>query len=413
MPDRKVVITGLGAVTSLGLDVPSFWEGLGAGTSGTSRVTLFDVSGYASQIGSEVKDFEPTRYFPGVEARRLDRFSQFGLVAADEAVRDAKLELGRLNPGRAGALIGSGIGGLAEIEAQHTVLLERGPRRVSPLMIPKLMLNAASAQISIKYGLGGPNIATATACASAGHAIAEAFKLIQEGKAEVMLAGGSEAALTPLGLAGFCALKALSTRNDDPEHASRPFDKDRDGFVLGEGAGIVVLEELEHAREREAPIYCELAGCGMSADAHHITAPDPEGKGAILCMRQALQDADVAPGEIDYINAHGTSTVLNDIAETQAMKAVFGEHAYKLAISSTKSMIGHLLGASGGAELVATILALKEGVIHPTINLDEPDPQCDLDYVPKQARRQSVEWAMSNSFGFGGHNVSLVVRRFR
>ncbi len=412
MQARRVVITGLGAVTPLGLDVLTFWQGVREGKSGISGITAFDVSDYTSQIGGEIKDFEADKYFPGMEARRLDRFSQFAVVAAGEAVQDAQLDFSQEDTSRVGVFIGSGIGGLGEMEAQHQALLSRGPRRVSPLMIPKLMLNAASAQVSIKYGLQGPSMATATACASANHALAEAFRIIQEGKADLLIAGGAEAALTPLGLAGFCSIKALSTRNDDPTAASRPFDKDRDGFVLGEGAGILILEELERASKRGIPIYAEFLGAGMSTDGHHITAPDPQGKGAILAMSRALEDAGVSPEQIDYINAHGTSTVLNDISETLAVKAVFGEHAYRLVISSTKSMIGHLLGASGGPELIATVLAMKESIVHPTANLDNPDPECDLDYVPGEAREMPVTTAMSNSFGFGGHNAALVMRKF-
>ena len=408
---RRVVITGLGAVTPLGNDVHTFWQGLISLKSGIGPITLFDASEFTTRIAGEVKDFDPGRFFDVREAKRLDRFNQFSLVASIEAVKDSGLDLAAEDPRRCGAVIGSGIGGLREIEEQHTRLTERGAGKLSPFMVPKLMVNAASGQVSIHLGIKGPTFAVASACASAANAIGEAACLIRRGGADIVITGGTEATVTPLGVGGFCALKALSTRNDDPQRASRPFDVDRDGFVLAEGAGIVVLEEYEHARARGANIYAELAGYGSTSDAYHITAPEPEGLGAAEAMRLAVADAGLSPEDITYINAHGTSTDLNDVMETKAIKAVFGAHAYKVAISSTKSSIGHLLGASGGAELIAAILAIRNSVIPPTLNLDKPDPACDLDYVPKTPREMPVKVALSNSFGFGGHNACLVVRK--
>ncbi len=411
MDKRRVVITGLGAVTPLGLNVVDYWQGLLAGRSGIATIARFDAGAFSSRIAGEVKNFEPGDYFDVRLVKRLDRFAQLAMVAGIEAVRDSGLDFTREDPRRAGVIVGSGIGGLQEIEEQHSRLLSRGPGKLSPFMVPKLMMNAASGQLSIYFGLRGISMAIASACASATNSVGEAAWAVRRGEADVILAGGSEAAVTPLGLGGFCALKALSTRNDEPELASRPFDADRDGFVLGEGAAVAVLEEYEHARKRGARIYAELAGYGVSDDAYHLTAPDPKGAGAAEAMENALADAAVVPGTVDYVNAHGTATEFNDIMETQALKQVFGEHARRLVVSSTKSMTGHLLGASGAIELVACALAIENGVVPPTINLDNPDPQCDLDYTPKDAREMQVSAAMSNSFGFGGHNACIVLRK--
>jgi 3-oxoacyl-[acyl-carrier-protein] synthase II len=405
---RRVVITGLGCVTALGTDVPTFWRAVCRGQSGIGPIDLFDASIFKVRFGGQVHNFEPEKFLDARLARRLDRFAQFALVAAIAAVKDSGLDFRREDPSRCGAIIGSGIGGLSEYEEQHCRLLNGGPHRISPFVIPKLMVNAAPGQISIYFGLRGPNMAVATACASAANAIGEALRSIQRGETDLMITGGSEATMTPMGLGGFIAARALSERNDAPEKASRPFDKDRDGFVLSEGAGILILEELEHARKRGAPIYAELLGYGATADAYNITAPCPDGSGAAEAMRRALADARTNPDEVEYINAHGTSTPLGDEAETKAIKLVFKDHAYKLAISSTKSMLGHLLGASGGIEAVATVMTIHTGVVHPTINLETPDPACDLDYVPNQARELRVRRAISNSFGFGGHNACLV-----
>ncbi len=413
MKPRRVVITGLGVVTGLGTTLKAYWSGLIEGKSGIGPVTLFDTTEFKVHFGGQVRDWNPESRFGTKEARRLDRFAQFALAAAESALADASLDLAQQDHWRTGVLIGSGIGGLAEFEEAHRTLMEKGPGRISPFMVPKLMVNAASGQVSIKYALHGPVSAVATACASAANAIGDAFQLIQYGKADIMIAGGSEAALTPLGLGGFAALRALSTRNDDPTHASRPFDRDRDGFILAEGAGILILEEESLARARGARIYAEMVGYGMSADGSHITAPDEEGRGAMRSMQECLRNAQLPPEAVGYINAHGTSTPLGDLAETKAMKAVFGPHAYKLMVSSTKSQLGHLLGASGGVELVASTLALHQGVIPPTSNLDHPGEGCDLDYVPNVAREARVDYVMSNSFGFGGHNASLLVGRYR
>ncbi len=415
MTKRRVVITGLGTVNPLAQDVAGFWDGLMHGRSGVGPITHFDASAYDSRIGGEVKDFPgpPESHVERREVKRLDMFAQFAVSAAVEAVADSGLQFDQEDPFRSGVVIGSGIGGLGELESQHLRLIEKGPSKVSAFTVPKLMVNAASGNVSILWGLQGPNSATATACASAGHAIADAFRFIRADEAEVIITGGSEAALTRLGLSSFCALRGLSTRNDDPVHASRPWDKGRDGFVLAEGAGVIVLEELEHAKARGAKIYAELLGYGVSGDGSHITAPQPEGKGAAMAMRQALRNAGVAPEQVDYINAHGTSTELGDLAETRAIKAVFGDHAKSgLMVSSTKSFIGHTLGASGGIEAVAVAKCIIENVVHATINLDDPDPECDLDYVPHTPREHAIQVAMSNSFGFGGHNVSLLIGRY-
>jgi 3-oxoacyl-[acyl-carrier-protein] synthase II len=409
---RRVVITGLGIVSPLGIGVEENWRNIIAGKSGIARVTFFDPTGFPSMIAGEVKGFDPTRFVSEKEARRMDRFIQLGMAAALEAVCDAGLEITEANAERIGVHIGSGIGGIGTIEETTRVLIEKGPRRVSPFYIPSSIINMISGDLSVMLGIKGPNLAMVTACTTATHAIGDAGRLIEYGDADVMIAGGSEAAVVPSALAGFGNAKALSTRNDAPEAASRPWDKDRDGFVLSEGAGVVVLEELEHAKARGARIYCELAGFGMSGDAHHMTAPPEDGEGAARCMRNALRNARVNPDEVQYINAHGTSTPLGDLAETRAIKATFGDHAYRLAVSSTKSMTGHLLGAAGGVEAIYTALAIYHQIAPPTINHDDPDPECDLDYVPKTARAMRIEVALSNSFGFGGTNGTLVLRRF-
>jgi 3-oxoacyl-[acyl-carrier-protein] synthase II len=406
---RRVVITGLGTVNPLGSDVKAYWDGLCAGRSGIGPIDLFDPSPFKVHFGGQVRGFAPEAVLEPRTARRLDRFAQFALVAAVAAVKDSGLDFSREDPFRCGAIIGSGIGGFSEFEEQHTRLMQGGPGRISPFLIPKIMSNAAPASISIHFNLCGPNTAVATACASAANAVGDALRAMQRGEADVMVSGGTEGALTQMGLGGFTSAKALSMRNHDPQGASRPFDKDRDGFVLSEGAGIVVLEELEHARRRGAPVYAELLGVGSTADAYNITAPHPEGTGASRAMELALKDARLSPEDVQYVNAHGTSTELGDAAETRSIKKVFGGHAHRLAVSSTKSMVGHLLGASGGVELIATVLAIKHGVVHPTINYQTPDPECDLDYVPNRAREVRVRRAISNSFGFGGHNCCLVV----
>ncbi len=412
MTRRRVVITGMGTVNSLGSEVPEFWRALCAGKSGISQIELFDTSDFKVHFGGEVKNFNPETVIDAKTARRLDRFAQFGKVAAISAMKDSGLDLSKEDPFRCGVIIGSGIGGLMEFEEQHGRYYKGGPGKISPFVIPKMIANGASGNISIHFGLKGPNTAVATACASGANAIGDALRAIQWDYADVMVTGGAEAAMTPMGLGGFISARALSTRNDDPQRASRPFDKDRDGFVLSEGAGVVVIEELEHAQRRGATIMAEILGCGCTADAHNITAPHPEGEGAARAMQLALQDARLNPEDIQYINAHGTSTELGDEAETRAIKQVFGPHARKLAISSTKSMLGHLLGASGGVELIACALTIRQGVIHPTINYDTPDPACDLDYVPNNARETRVRRAISNSFGFGGHNCCLVIGAF-
>ena len=406
---RRVVVTGLGTVNPLGLNVPQYWQGLLAGNSGIAPIALFDTARFKVKFAGEVKGFNPAPLLDVKAARRLDRFSQFAVVAADQAIKDSGLDLSKLDPFRAGVILGSGIGGLNELEEQHKILLDKGPDRVSPFVIPKMIANAAAGNISIKYELRGPNTTVSTACSSAAHAIGDAMRQIAYGFADVMVSGGSEAAVTPLGLAGFIACRALSDRNDDPAGASRPYDKDRDGFVLSEGAGLLVLEEYEHAKARNAPIYCEVLACGNTADAYHITAPHENGVGAAEAMRQAMKEARWNLADVQYLNAHGTSTPLGDVAETKAVKQVFGDHAKMLMISSTKSLIGHLLGASGGVEAIACALSIMHGVLHPTINLHTPDPDCDLDYVPNHAREVRVKRVLSNSFGFGGHNCSLAL----
>lgn len=410
---RRVVITGMGVVTALGDNLDRFWSALCAGQSGVGPLTLFDTTEFKVHFGGQVRDWDPVARFGAKEARHLDRFAQFAMTAAEAAVADAGIDFGSLPPHACGVIIGSGIGGLNEFEAQHTAMMTKGPSRISPFTIPKLMVNAASGQVSIRWGLRGPNSAVATACASAANAIGDAFKIIQNGWADVMITGGSEAAITHMGLGGFASMRALSTRNDDPTRASRPFDRDRDGFVLAEGAGILVIEAEEVALKRGARIYAELLGYGMSADGSHITAPDEEGRGAARSMSLCLQDAQVNSDAVGYINAHGTSTGLGDLAETKAMKSVFGPHAKRLMVSSTKSELGHLLGASGGVELIISALAIDRGVLPPTINLDNPDEGCDLDYIPHVAREHRVDHVMSNSFGFGGHNASLLIGRYQ
>jgi 3-oxoacyl-[acyl-carrier-protein] synthase II len=409
---RRVVVTGLGVVTPLGERISDFWENLIRGHSGISNIERFDVSDYPVKIGGCVKEFEPTKYIDKKDVRKMDLFCQLGVSAARLAIEDSNLSLKDEEPTRVGVLIGSGIGGLQTVEEQHSILLSEGPKRVSPFLIPKLIINMASGYISILFGLKGPNSAVVTACAASAHALGDGFRIIQRGQADVMVCGGAEAAITPVGLAGFCALKALSTQNSPPEEASKPFDKRRDGFVMAEGAGVVILEELEHARARGARIYAEMLGYGMSGDAFHLTAMAPGGEGAARSMKEALQDAGLSPEEVDYINAHGTSTPINDKCETEAIKTIFGEHAYKIPVSSTKSMLGHLLGAAGSVEAIVCILAIKEGIIPPTINYQEPDPECDLDYVPNVARKKEVKVALSNSLGFGGHNCTLIIKRY-
>jgi 3-oxoacyl-[acyl-carrier-protein] synthase II len=409
---RRVVITGMGVVTALGENLDRFWSALCAGRSGIANLTLFDTTDYKVHFGGQVHDWDPVARFGVKEARHLDRFAQFAMGASASAIADAGIDFETLPPHACGVIIGSGIGGLAEFETQHAIMMAKGPSRISPFVIPKLMVNAASGQVSIHWGLRGPNTAVATACASAANAIGDAYKIIQDGHADVMITGGTEAAITPMGLGGFASMRALSTRNDDPERSSRPFDRDRDGFVLSEGAGILVLEEETLARRRGARIYAEVLGYGMSADGTHITAPDEQGRGATRAMQLCLQDAEVPPDAVDYVNAHGTSTPLGDLAETRAMKNVFGPYARKLQISSTKSQLGHLLGASGGVELIISALAIDRGVLPPTTNLDHPGEGCDLDYIPNTARETRVDRVMSNSFGFGGHNASLLIGRY-
>ncbi|HZZ44110.1 MAG TPA: beta-ketoacyl-ACP synthase II [Tepidisphaeraceae bacterium] len=412
MSKRRIVITGLGWVTSLGETVEEVWDKLLMGQSGISLIRRWDTSKYPVRFGGECFDFDVTKY--GIdkrEAKRLDRFGQFGLAASVSAVKDSGLDFTKEDTLRAGVIIGSGIGGIETLEEQNKILVARGVDRVSPFTVPRLMVNAASGNVSILYGLRGPNTAVATACATGSNAIGDAGRMIQYGLADMMIAGGAEAALCELGMGSFCAARALSTRNDEPTKASRPWDKDRNGFVMAEGAGVVVLEEYEHAVKRGAKIYAELVGYGMSADAFHITAPDEQGRGASMAMTLALKDAGVSPEQVDYINAHGTSTPLGDLAETKAVKAVFKEQAKKVSISSTKSQLGHLLGASGGVEAVVAALSVQRNLIPPTINLDNPDPECDLDYTPHKAKEMKITYAMSNSFGFGGHNASLLLKK--
>jgi 3-oxoacyl-[acyl-carrier-protein] synthase II len=414
MERRRVVITGLGVISPVGNDINTYWNSLKEGKCGIGPLTCFEPSAFDSRIAAEVKDFNPVIYGMDIkEARRTAKFVQFAVAAAKQAIESSGLDLATENRERIGVLIGSGIGSLYTIEEEHKVYLNKGPSRMSPFLIPMLIVNEASGLVGITYGLKGPNSCVATACASGSHAIGDAFRIIERGDADVMVTGGTESCIVPTSVGGFCALRALSKRNDDPQHASRPFDRDRDGFVMAEGCGLVVLESLEHAKKRNALIIAEIAGFGMTCDAYHITAPDPEGNGAGRAMKLALADANLSPEDIDYINAHGTSTKLNDKIETLSMKMAFGAHAKKLMVSSTKSMTGHLLGAAGGVEFVACCLTLKDNVVHPTINYEHPDPECDLDYVPNTARKVNVRACMSNSLGFGGHNASLIVKKFK
>ena len=414
-PTRKrVVVTGIGVVTPLGQGANTFWGNLLAGQCGIDSISAFDTEGFPCTIAGEVKDFDPTPAFPSPkEVRRTDRFSQFGIHAGWQALNDSGLDLAKANRDRVGAFIGSGIGGLITLEDQHNKLLERGPGRLSPFFIPMMILNMASGMFSLYHGLRGPNVATCSACATASHAIGEAWRTLVMGDADVMVAGGTEAAVSPCAVGGFASMKALSTRNDDPRHASRPFDAGRDGFVMGEGSGVLVLEELEHAKARGARIYCEMAGYGNTADAHHMTSPAPEGEGGARAMRMALSSGGLNPEDISYINAHGTSTPQGDVCETEAIKSVFGDHAGSLAVSSTKGATGHMLGAAGGAEMAVCCKALETDTVPPTINYETPDPDCDLDYVPNEAREMEVNAIANNSFGFGGHNACLVAKKFR
>ncbi len=411
--DRRVVVTGLGVVTPLGNDLQTFWKNLLAGQCGIGPITTFDTTAFDTKIAAAVKDFDPAPAFPSPkEIRRTDRYAQFGIYAAWSALKDSGIDLAKENTDEIGVMMGSGIGGLETTTNQHAVLLERGPGRMSPFTIPMLISNMASGLISMYYNLRGPNFATCSACATANHAIGEAWRTIKMGDASVMVAGGAEATIIPIGIGGFCAMRAMSTRNDDPQHASRPFDKDRDGFVMGEGAGVLILEELEHAKKRGARIYCEIAGYGNTADAHHLTAPSPGGEGAARCMKMALRSGGLNLTDISYINAHGTSTPQGDVCETQAIKSVFGDHARKLAVSSTKGATGHMLGAAGAVEMAVCTLAIQSGIVPPTINYTTPDPECDLDYVPNTAREMSVNAVVNNSFGFGGHNSTISAKKF-
>ncbi|MGD0651806.1 MAG: beta-ketoacyl-ACP synthase II [Verrucomicrobiia bacterium] len=411
MSERRVVITGMGVITPLGSDLNVFWQNLLAGNSGIGPVTRFDATNFDCKIGGEVKDFNPEDFMPAKETRRTDRFTQYAVGAAKLALADSKLECGKEDLNRVGVLIGSGIGGMETIEKQTAILLKKGPGRVSPFMIPMLIINMASGYVSMLLGAKGPNLAVVSACATATHAIGEATRAIVHNDADVMIAGGSEAAITQLGYAGFCSMRAMSTRNNEPHRASRPFDAERDGFVMGEGAGVCILESLERAKRRGARIYCEIVGYGITGDAYHMSAPAPEGEGAARSMVMALNHARLNPEQIDYINAHGTSTPVGDKCETQAIKKVFGAHAKKLAVSSTKSMTGHLLGAAGAVETAVCALAIQHGIVPPTINYENPDPECDLDYVPNKAREMKVHVCLNNSLGFGGHNATLIVKR--
>ncbi len=413
MNKRRVVITGIGVITPIGADVPSFWNGIVEGRSGAGPITRFDSTNFRTHFAAEVKDFQPERFIEGKFLKNIERVTQYAVVSALEAVKDAGLEIGPgENPQQFGVLTGSGIGGLEEIEANHSALRDRGPSRISPFFIPKMMINAAAGQIAIRFGFQGPNFSTVSACASTQHALGIAYSLLSTGACEAILTGGSEGAVTPLGIGGFNAMKALSTRNDDPSTASRPFCRSRDGFVLGEGGGIFVFESEKRARARGAKIYCEVLGFGMTDDANHIAAPLPSGELAAAAMRGAVRQAGINLDDIDYINAHGTSTPLNDVMESRAIHGVFGAHARKLMVSSTKSQVGHLLGASGAVELAAVALGIDQGVVPPTINYVDPDPECDLDYVPNQARERRIRYAISNSFGFGGHNACIAVGRY-
>lgn len=414
MREKRVVVTGLGVISPVGSDIKTFWQALKDGKSGVGPLTNFDTTGFDSRIAGEVKVFNPALYgISAKDTKRMDRFVQFAVASTNQAIVDSGLDLVNEDKNRIGVVVGSGIGGLDIIEREHNVFLQRGPSRLSPFLIPMLIVNEAAGQVAITFGLKGPNSCVATACASGSHAIGDAFRILERGDADVMIAGGTESCIVATGVGGFCALKALSTRNDAPEKASRPFERDRDGFIMAEGCGIVVLENLEHARKRKARIYAEVAGYGMSCDAYHMTAPDSEGDGAFRAMRMAIEDAGLRPEEVDYINAHGTSTKLNDKIETIAIKRALGKHAKKTMVSSTKSMTGHLLGAAGGVEFVVCCLTIKDNTVHPTINYEHPDPDCDLDYVPNSSRRAEINVCMSNSLGFGGHNATLIVKKFK
>ncbi|KXG79003.1 beta-ketoacyl-ACP synthase II [Thermotalea metallivorans] len=409
---KRVVVTGIGAITPIGIGKDVYWQALKSGESGIDRISKFDPLNYDTQIAAEVKDFDPNQYMDKKEAKRMDRFTQFAVAASKMALEDAAIDIEKIDPYRFGVVLGSGIGGIETLEKEHEKLLTKGPGRVSPFFIPMMISNIGAGQVSMTFGAKGPNTTVVTACASSTNSIGEAFRIIQRGDGDIMITGGAEASITPLSIAGFCSMKAMSTRNDDPKGASRPFDKDRDGFVMGEGAGILIMEELEHALKRGAHIYGEIVGYGMSADAYHITAPAPEGEGAARAMKNALIDAQIQPEAVDYINAHGTSTPYNDKFETMAIKSVFGEHAYRLAVSSTKSMTGHLLGAAGAIEAIACIMAINDHFLPPTINYTTPDPECDLDYVPNKGREREINYALSNSLGFGGHNASILFKKY-
>jgi 3-oxoacyl-[acyl-carrier-protein] synthase II len=409
---KRVVVTGMGIISPLGTGVEKNWEAICQSKSGIAPITKFDTSDFVSKIAGEVKDFNPEDYMDKKEVKKMDIFIQYALASGKMAIQDSQLEIDESNADRVGVLVGAGIGGLSTIEKYHSILLEKGPKKISPFFIPMLIVNLAPGQISIYFGARGPNSSVVTACATGNHSIGEAFKIIQRGDADAMIAGGAESVITPLAVGGFSSMKALSTRNDEPERASRPFEKDRDGFVIAEGTGVLILEDLKHALKRGANIHAEIVGFGCNGDAYHISAPSPNGIGAAKCMEISMRDAGINYDEIDYINAHGTSTPLNDMAETMAMKTVFKDHAKKVAVSSTKSMTGHLLGAAGGVEAVYSILAIKHGVIPPTINYETPDPECDLDYVPNTPREAKVGFAMSNSFGFGGTNATLIFKEF-
>jgi len=411
--NRRVVITGMGVVSPVGNDLETFWDNLRNGVSGIDLISAFDPSAYDCRIAGEVRNFDPKNFFKNSkDARRTDRYSHLAMAASKMALEDSGVDLEKVNRQRFGSLISSGIGGLKTLEDQISNLLTKGPSRVSPFTIPMLISNMASGIVSMEYGLQGPNFCIVTACATSNNAIGESWRIIKFGDADIFLAGGAEASIVPIGLAGFASMKALSTRNDEPQRASRPFDRDRDGFVMGEGAGVLVVEELEHAKARGAKIYCELTGYGLSADAHHMTAPPPDGEGAVRAMKMALDHAGVTPEQVDYVNAHATSTGLGDVCETRAIKSVFGDYAYKVSISATKSMTGHLLGGAGAIETAACVMAIRDSVIPPTINLENPDPECDLDYTPKVAREKKIRVALNNSFGFGGHNATLVTTEF-
>ncbi|MFZ5966346.1 MAG: beta-ketoacyl-ACP synthase II [Bacillota bacterium] len=410
---KRVVITGIGAITPIGIGKNEYWEALKAGKNGVGKITKFDATDYPTQIAAEVKNFEPNNYIDKKESKRMDRFTQFAVAASKMAIEDSGLELDKIDADRFGVVLGSGIGGIETLEKEYEKMASKGPGRVSPFFIPMMISNIGSGQVSMAFGAKGPNTTVVTACASSTNAIGEAFKIVQRGDANVMITGGAEASITPLSMAGFCSMKAMSTRNDDPQTASRPFDQDRDGFIMGEGSGIVILEEYEHAVNRGARIYGEIIGYGMSADAYHITTPAPGGEGAARSMKSAIMDAGIPVEAIDYINAHGTSTPYNDKFETMAIKSLFGEHAYRLSVSSTKSMTGHLLGGAGAIEAIACLLAVTEDFIPPTINYTTPDPECDLDYVPNVGKSKVVNYALSNSLGFGGHNASIVIKKFQ